>query len=71
MIEDLRTLLAAHAEELPDNPTRVSDVHARISGIRRRRTVAATLALALIVAAGVLFTRLPGKPETLPVGVPA
>jgi hypothetical protein len=72
VIEDeLRTLLASRSDELPDNLARVGDVHARVTGIRRRRAVATTLALVLVVAAGVLFTRLPGAPETLPAGVPA
>ena len=71
MIEDeLRSLLSARSDEIRDNTTRVADVRSRIGDIRRRRTAAATLVLVLIVAAGVLFTRLPGKPETLPAGAP-
>lgn len=72
MIEDeLRTLLASRADEVADSPTRVTQVHARIGGIRRRRAVGTALALVLIVAGGVLFIRLPGRPVTLPAGVPA
>ena len=72
MIEDeLRTLLAARAEEVSDDAGRVSEIRTRIGMIRRRRAAATMLALVLVVAAGVLFTRLPGQPESLPVGVPA
>jgi hypothetical protein len=72
VIEDeLRTMFTSRSDEVPDNPTRVAQVHGRIGGIRRRRAAATTLALVLIVAAGVLFTRLPGKPQTLPTGSPA
>lgn len=72
MIEDeLRSLLASRADEVVDTPSRVAQVHRRIGGIRRRRAVGTALALVLIVAGGVLFTRLPGRPVTLPAGVPA
>ena len=72
MIEDdLRSLLASRSDEVVDSPARVAQVHSRIGVIRRRRAVGTALALVLIVAGGVLFTRLPGKPVTLPAGVPA
>jgi len=67
---ELRELLSDRAGDLPDNAGRVRDVHSRISGIRRRRTAGATLALVLVVAAGVLLTRLPGTPDALPTGAP-
>lgn len=72
MIENsLRETLAARAGTVIDNPGRVGDVHARISGIRRRRTAGAALVLVLLALVGALLTRLPGRPETLPAGVPA
>jgi hypothetical protein len=73
VIEDeLRSLLTERAGEVTDdNAARVAQVHDRIGGIRRRRTVATTLALVLVVAAGLLLTRLPGKPDALPTGAPA
>lgn len=72
MIEDeLRTLLADRAGEVEDdNARRVTEVRSRIGAVRRRRTAATTLALVLVVAAGVLVTQLPGAPRTLPAGAP-
>jgi hypothetical protein len=72
VIEDeLRDLLTTRAGSVRDNPARLRSVHARISAIRRRRTAGAALVLVLLALAGVLLTRLPGRPETLPAGVPA
>jgi hypothetical protein len=67
----LRETLAARAGTVTDNPARVGDVHARITGIHRRRTAGAALVLVLLALAGALLTRLPGRPETLPAGVPS
>lgn len=67
----LRELLAARAATVSDNPARLREVHGRITGIRRRRTAGTALALVLLALAGALLTRLPGRPETLPAGVPA
>ena len=72
MIEnELRDLLADRAGTVPDNPVRTREVHARVGRIRRRRTAGAALVLVLVALAGALLTRLPGRPETLPAGVPA
>jgi hypothetical protein len=68
---ELRELLSARAAAVADNPDRVREVHARVGGIRRRRTAGAALALVLVTLTGVLLTRLPGRTETLPAGVPA
>lgn len=71
MIEDeLRTLLAARAGAVPANLHRAAEVRARIGGIRRRRAAEAAFALVLIALAGLLLTRLPGRPDALPTGVP-
>ena len=71
MIEDdLRALLTDRAGTVADNPARVGAVHTRITGIRRRRSAGAALALVLIALAGLALTRLPGRPETLPTGSP-
>ena len=72
MIEnELRELLADRAGTVPDNPARTREVHARVGRIRRRRTAGAALVLVLVALAGALLVRLPGRPETLPAGVPA
>jgi hypothetical protein len=72
VIEDeLRDLLTDRAASVPDNPTRTREVHARVGRIRRRRVAGAALVLVLVALAGALLTRLPGRPETLPAGVPA
>lgn len=73
MIEnELRTLLAERAGTVAaDHPTRVTEVRSRVHGIRRRRAAGAALALVLLAAAGLMLARLPGKPATLPAGVPA
>jgi hypothetical protein len=68
---DLRDLLAGQARTVADDPDRLRSVHARIAGIRRRRTSGAALALVLVALVGLALTRLPGKPATLPAGVPA
>jgi hypothetical protein len=69
---ELRELLTARAGAVvDDNPARVRDVHARVTGVRRRRTAGVALVLVLLALTGALFTRLPGRPETLPAGVPA
>jgi hypothetical protein len=68
---ELCDLLTARAGSVQDNPARVREVHARVAGIRRRRTAGAALVLVLLALAGALLTRLPGRPETLPAGVPA
>jgi hypothetical protein len=69
---ELRTLLAERAGTVAaDHPTRVPEVRSRVDGIRRRRTAGAALALVLLAAAGLALARLPGKPVTLPAGVPA
>ena len=71
MIEDeLHSLLAARADAVPANLHRAAEVRARISGIRRRRAAGAGFALVLIALAGLLLTRLPGRPDALPTGVP-
>jgi hypothetical protein len=49
----------------------VAEVRSRVGAIRRRRTAGAALALVLLAAAGLTLARLPGKPATLPAGVPA
>jgi hypothetical protein len=72
VIEDeLRTLLSDRAAAVPDTTTRVRDVHARISGIRRHRAAGIAVALVLLALAGVALLRLPGRPETLPPAAPA
>jgi hypothetical protein len=69
---ELRSLLAERAGTVAaDHPTRVDEVRSRVHGIRRRRTAGAVLALVLLAAAGLTLARLPGKPATLPAGVPA
>jgi hypothetical protein len=69
---ELRSLLAERADMMQDtNPDRLRDVHARVTGIRRRRTAGAALALVVVALAGLVLTRLPGKPATLPAGAPA
>jgi hypothetical protein len=68
---ELRDLLTERAGSVAENPARVREVHARIGGIRRRRAAGAALALVLVALAGLALTRLPGKPETLPAGVPS
>lgn len=71
MIEDeLRALLGDRAGGLPDNPARVADVRSRIGGMRRRRAAGTALALVLLAIAGLVLTRLPGRPDALPTGVP-
>jgi hypothetical protein len=67
---DLRSLLAERAESVPDNPTRLSEVRSRVATTRRRRAAGAAFALVLVALAGLVVTRLPGRPETLPAGVP-
>jgi hypothetical protein len=67
VIEDeLRDLLTDRAASVPDNPTRTREVHARVAGIRRRRTIGAALALILVAVAGLVLLRLPGRPDALP-----
>jgi hypothetical protein len=68
---ELRQLLSERAGTVVDNPSRTGEVHSRITGIRRRRTAGAALVLVLLALAGALLTRLPGRPETLPAGVPS
>jgi hypothetical protein len=68
---DLRSLLVEQASTVADDPDRLRSVHARVAEIRRRRTAGAALALVLVALAGLVLTRLPGKPATLPAGVPA
>jgi hypothetical protein len=69
---ELRTLLAERAGTVAaDHPTRVTEVRSRVHGIRQRRTAGVALALVLLAAAGLTLARLPGKPATLPAGVPA
>ena len=72
MIEDeLRALLTDRAADVPDNPSRATQVRARVGGIRRRRAAGAALAVVLVVLAGVAVLRLPGHPDALPTAVPA
>ena len=72
MIEnELRDLLTARADSVRDNPSRGREVHARVGRIRRRRVAGAALVLVVVALAGALITRLPGRPQTLPAGVPA
>ena len=73
MIEtSLRELLSERAATVVDeHPDRIREVRSRVAGIRRRRTAGAVLVLVLLVAGGLTLARLPGKPETLPAGVPA
>lgn len=71
MIEDeLRHLLSERADDLPANARRVAEVRHRITRVRRRRAAAGALALVLLALTGTLLTRLPGRPDALPVGVP-
>jgi hypothetical protein len=68
---DLRELLAVRAGAVVDNPDRLREVRSRVAGIRRRRAGGAVLALVLLALAGLVVTRLPGAPATLPAGAPA
>ena len=71
MIEnELRVLLTDRTGDLPPNARRVAEVRRRITVVRRRRGGAAALAIALVVLAGAVLTRLPGRPDALPVGGP-
>jgi hypothetical protein len=72
VIEDeLRDLLTARADVVADNPDRVREVRSRVGAIRRRRAAGAVLALVVLAVCGLTLTRLPGRPTTLPAGVPA
>jgi hypothetical protein len=68
--DDLRALLADRAGTVVPNARRGTEVRARIRTTRRRRTAGAALVLVLLAIAGLVLTRLPGRPDALPTGVP-
>ena len=71
MIEDdVRTLLAERAGNLPANAARAVQVRSRVRRIRRRRTAAAALGLVVVAAAGSGLARRPGPTGSLTAAAP-